>query len=267
MGAAVERVVDHEHVARPDAAGVALLDRLHRRPHRAQMDRHVRRVGDQPAAGVEHGAGEVQPFLDVDRMGGLLQHHAHLLGHAHEQVVEHLQQHRVDRGAHRAPFGPGPGAGQGQLAARLAHRPPAVLDHGGGVILDQDRRAFHGRVDGHLLAAIHRGLAPAPVGKHPARVQRRVRARLARHRHRVPPAAAAGLDLGRFQHDGAVRVGEAEHLGMGGLEGAAHRGRIGVGHGQRRVGAAIAHVQPPFDADGGPGHALLGQRLGGLGFQ
>jgi chemotaxis signal transduction protein len=51
--------------------------------------------------GVEEGAGEVQPLLDVHRVGGVLQPQAHLLGDVHEQVVEHLEHHRVGLGAHR----------------------------------------------------------------------------------------------------------------------------------------------------------------------
>ena len=44
---------------------------------------------------VEHRAGEVEPLLDVDRIGGVLQRHAHLLGDRHEEVVEDLQHHRI----------------------------------------------------------------------------------------------------------------------------------------------------------------------------
>ena len=63
--------------------------------HRAQVHRHVRRVGDQVAVGVEQRAGEIEPLLDVDRVRGVGERHAHLLGDRHEQVVEHLEQHRV----------------------------------------------------------------------------------------------------------------------------------------------------------------------------
>ena len=34
--------------------------------HGAEVDGEVGGVGDQPPRGVEHGAGEVQPLLDVD---------------------------------------------------------------------------------------------------------------------------------------------------------------------------------------------------------
>ena len=66
------------------------------------MHRHVRRIGDQRAVGGEHRAGEIEPLLDVDRIGGVLQRHAHLLGDRHEQVVEHFQHHRIGIGADRA---------------------------------------------------------------------------------------------------------------------------------------------------------------------
>ena len=36
------------------------------------MHRHVRRVGDQVALGVEQRAGEIEPLLDVDRVRGVL---------------------------------------------------------------------------------------------------------------------------------------------------------------------------------------------------
>jgi hypothetical protein len=44
----------------------------------------VRRVGDQIALRVKQRAAEVQPFLDIDRVGGVLQLQAHLLGNVHE---------------------------------------------------------------------------------------------------------------------------------------------------------------------------------------
>ena len=50
---------------------------------------------------VEDGAGEIEPLLDVDRIGGVLQRHAHLLGDRHEEVVEDFQHHRVGLGADR----------------------------------------------------------------------------------------------------------------------------------------------------------------------
>ena len=70
---------------------------LHALAHRAQMHRHVRRVRDQVAVGIEQRAGKIEPLLDVDRIRRILQRHAHLLGDRHEQVVEDFEQHRVGR--------------------------------------------------------------------------------------------------------------------------------------------------------------------------
>ena len=52
------------------------------------MHRHMRSVGDEFAFGIEHGTRKVEPLLDVHRIGGLLESDAHLLGNAHEQIVE-----------------------------------------------------------------------------------------------------------------------------------------------------------------------------------
>ena len=104
------------------------------------MHRHVRGVGDQRAVGREHGAGEVEPLLDVDRVGGALQRDAHLLGDGHEQVVEDLEQDRVavraDRDLPRQRLDPI----QDEVVARRHLQRPAGLDHdGGGGAADQRR--------------------------------------------------------------------------------------------------------------------------------
>ncbi len=49
MGAAVVGRVEHIDVAGPDVAGILADDGLDRAVHRAEMHRHVRRVGDQRA--------------------------------------------------------------------------------------------------------------------------------------------------------------------------------------------------------------------------
>ena len=97
VGAAVVGVVEDIDVAAADPAAVALDHHLDGLAHGAEVHRHVRGVGDQAAVGVEDRAGEVEPLLDVDRVRGGLQAHAHLFGHRHEQVVEDLQHHRVGR--------------------------------------------------------------------------------------------------------------------------------------------------------------------------
>lgn len=89
------RVVDGIHVAGMDAVTPSGDDLPDAGTHRAEMHRDVGRVGDQLPLGVEQGAGEVEPLLDVDRLRGLLQGDAHLFGDRHEQVVEDLEQDGV----------------------------------------------------------------------------------------------------------------------------------------------------------------------------
>ena len=61
------------------------------------MHRHVRRIGNQVATCVEQGAAEVQPLLDVDRVRGVLELQAHLLGNVHEQVAPFFHNACRDR--------------------------------------------------------------------------------------------------------------------------------------------------------------------------
>ena len=95
MRAPVIRVVQHEHVAGPHGACVFPDHRLDALAHRPQMNRHVRRIGNQVALCVKQGAAEVKALLDVDRVRRVLQLQPHLLGNIHEQIVENLQQHRI----------------------------------------------------------------------------------------------------------------------------------------------------------------------------
>ena len=141
VGAAVVGVVEDVDVAAADPAGVALDHHLDGLAHGAEVHRHVRGVGDQAAVGVEDRAGEVEPLLDVDRVRGGLQAHAHLFGYRHEQVVEDLQHHRVGGRADVRPVRPRGDAGQQQVAAAGHHGLPARLDHGGGQFLGDDGRA------------------------------------------------------------------------------------------------------------------------------
>jgi hypothetical protein len=123
--AAVVRVVEHIDIPGLHRAGVLADDGLDALAHAAQVHRHVRRVGDQVAVGIEQRAAEVQPLLDVDRVGGVLQLQAHLLGDVHEQVVEHLQQHRVGGGAGGVGHGAGFAALQHQMVQRGQLRLPS----------------------------------------------------------------------------------------------------------------------------------------------
>ena len=52
----VERIIERHRVARPQCAPTSGQNDPHTLPHRSQMHRHVRRVGDQIARGVEQSA-------------------------------------------------------------------------------------------------------------------------------------------------------------------------------------------------------------------
>ena len=66
MGAAIVGRIQHEDIAGRHI-GVLIDDGAYARAHRTEMHRHVRRIGNEAARPVEHGAGEVETFLDVDR--------------------------------------------------------------------------------------------------------------------------------------------------------------------------------------------------------
>src|SRR6476659_149098 len=110
--------------------------------HRAQVHRHVRRIRHQPALGIENGAGEIQPLLDVYGRCRILQLRAHLLGDRHEQIGEYLQQYWIG-------FGASPNSGtlytpleyDGATFRDLCV--PARLDDNGLVRLDQQRWAVY----------------------------------------------------------------------------------------------------------------------------
>ncbi len=72
---------------------------------------------------VEQRAGEVEPLLDVDRVRGVRERHAHLLGDRHEEVVEHLEQHRIGVGADRLARRAAAGRARGRGDRRVADSP------------------------------------------------------------------------------------------------------------------------------------------------
>ena len=189
------------------------------------MHRHVRRIGDQPPVAVEDRAGEVEPLLDVDRIGGVLQHHAHLLGDRHEQVVEDLEHHRVGLGADGGALGQGHDAVEHDRVAgvTVARQPgstmivwcgsmmsagPATAWPGLRRVAQEDLR----RLPGALGVDAHAGMRMRfVIGERVLRLG-------------DGGAAAHRLHLEALDHDRLVLEDEAELLAMRRLEGRDHGG-------------------------------------------
>ena len=90
VAAAEVGIVVDEDVARRERARGA-DHRLHGERHRAEMDRQVRALRHHLAGDVEEAAGVVARHLEERRVGGLGEHHLHLLGGAVERVLHHLE--------------------------------------------------------------------------------------------------------------------------------------------------------------------------------
>ena len=219
------------------------------------MHRHMRRVGDQRAVVREHRAGEIEPLLDVDRIGGVLQRHAHLLGDRHEQVVEHFQHHRVGMGADGMHALEWLDAREHQMVLARQLRLPAGLYDDGLVRLDDDGGAFHFMTRLELVAGKDRGLVPFAAGEElrpPRRFRQGGAGRPAGLLAELG-AAADGFHRHGFDHQLFGAVDEAELRLVRVLEGALHLGercaldlfagqRAGIDH-QRRIGPRIADVR------------------------
>ena len=151
MRASVIRIVQHIDVAAPHR-GVALHDRSNGFAHGSQVHRHVGRIGDQRALAVEHRAAEIQAFLDVHRMSRVLQPQAHLFGDVHEQIVEDLEQHRIDACTGIPGSGQPMNSAQFQIPFGRGLRTPSRFDHGRGIALDDDRGAVDAGARGEGIA-------------------------------------------------------------------------------------------------------------------
>ena len=187
--AAVVRVVEHVDVARRIAglrSITVLIDSLIE-PRCTGMCGAL--AISSPSAS-NSAQREVQPLLDVHRVGGVLQPQPHLLGDVHEQVVEDLEHHRVGVGADRV------------LRRRAAARAcsssgPAAVSRacqpGSTTVVALRSATIAGpsmrRAGRQRLAHVQAGVAPAAVGCACARARRapavwRARSALGRRRRR-----------------------------------------------------------------------------------
>ncbi len=222
------------------------------------MHRHMRRVGDKGAMPVEHGAGEVEPLLDVDRIGGVLQRHAHLLGDRHEEVIEDFEHHRIGLRADRLALRRDLHARHHDMVLRRDPGAPAVFDHDRLMRLDDERGPVDARADRQRLAQENVGLPPRALGEEPRpdRGRRRAGRRDEKRPFGKTRGAADRFRRHRLDHQRLGRVDEAEPRLVRRLEGAPH----GKGRGEldldRGVGAGVAKLRPSTDFDVGSRDAL-----------
>ena len=159
-------VIEHKDITRRNRTGIVGNHGLHARTHRAQMHGHVRGVRNQSPLGIEHRTRKIESLLDVDRMRGVLQTVAHLLGNRHEEVVEDLEHDWIGLRAQGLTLGARAHALQQQIAARCALRLPASLDNGGGGRLRDDGRPGDAMARLQVGALMHRGLNPVAFTEH-----------------------------------------------------------------------------------------------------
>ena len=236
------------------------------------MHRHVRRVGDEFALVVEDRAGEVEPLLDVDGVGGLLERQPHLLGDVHEEVVEDLEHDRVGVGADGMPGRCLARPREDEVRAPGEGGLPAVLDHGGVVRLDDEGRAFDLLPGLELQAVVDVAVVPLAVRIDLGLAdgaRRRLDERHGRLAHFRSPADA--FDGDGLDHQVLLGRDEAELPLVRMLEGAPHPvGRV-EWYGEVRVGSGIAQVDVGVVREalrrhalaGELGRVLLGEPLGG----
>ena len=147
---------------------------------------------------IEQRAAEIQAFLDIDRIRGVLQAQSHLFGDVHENVVEQLQHDRI--GMRTQPLLAGSPLERG--AARCSRRQPRCASQPGSttvVALRSARMAgpsirAPGASPAHDIAALWRQPAGCAV-RQTVHGDLGVRARA----RRAPPLVAAAA-AGRIPH-------------------------------------------------------------------
>ncbi len=210
----------------------------------------MRGVGDEIAFGVEQRAGKIEPLLDVDRVRGVLQAQAHLLGDRHVEVVEDLEHHRIDRRADRGRVAPRRDPFQHKMAEGRDRRPPLRLEHRRGVRLGDDRRPLDALAGRQILAPVQRRLVPAAAGKHPHGFSRS-RFFLALLIGSFLAEWLTGrdrLDRDRLDDQPFSRHQKGELLAVGRLELLRHRGNAAEGDGQRRIGPRVFQMDLAYAA-------------------
>ncbi|MNK60659.1 hypothetical protein D3C87_798010 [compost metagenome] len=262
MRAAVVRVVQHVDVARPHGARIARHDGADALAHGTQVHGHVRRVGDQMALRVEDGAAEIEPLLDVDGMGRILQAQPHLLGDRHEQVIENFQHHGVGIGPHGAAFRQSDDPAQDQMAVRRHFRAPARLDDRGGIGVADDGRAIDSITRAQAVRRIQAAWPPRAGAVHVHRLHGRqpTRARrMGRRGHSRRIGRADGFHGNGFDDQRTRRHQKGKAFFVGRFELRLHAGHRIEQHDEGRIRAFVAQVHARHQRDAFLCHALAQQ--------
>ena len=210
------------------------------------MHRHVRRVGDEVAFGVEQRAGEVEPLLDVDRVGRVGERDAHLLGDRHEEIVEHLEQNRIGARADRVRAPCRFAAVEHDIGPGGVCRAPAGLDDGRRVVLADDRRTGDGVAGAQMQAIVDCRFVERAGGVDPLRPDRRQRKRarlVPRHGIAGVVRPADRLDRDRLDDERLARHQEAVLLPILALELGDDIGDVAHTRLERGVGALVLDVK------------------------
>ncbi len=261
--AAVVRRVEHIDVARLHPAAILADHRPHALPHRAQVHRHMRRVGDQVSLPVEDGAGEIEPLLDVHRVGGVRQTQAHLLGDGHVKVVEDFELDRIDAGADRRARRPRLDPLEHHVIEARDLRTPAGLHHGRRIPLGDDGGPVDAVPRGQPLAQENRRpqCAAARMHAHPFRGLGPARRPRGRHRVGQRFRRAYGFHRDRFGDEAATGHEKAVAHAVGGLESRHDVLETAELDDERRIGAVVAQMHAPHEADAFRSDALRDQLL------
>ena len=241
--AAVIGVVQHIGIARADLALIVADHRTDGFPHRAQMHRHVRRVGDQRSGGIEDRAGKVQTFLHIHRQRRVLKGVAHLLGDRHEQVVEHLEHHRVTARADGHALLTRDDAAQDQIADFGHLGLPAGLDDGGRRRLGDQGRPVDRAACGDGFPAVDRCChrRAAHIGVNGGERREGIACRHMRSRLDIE-GQADGLDRDGGRDHPLAGHDKAEARAIGCLIGLDHLVHRAIGHLERGVRPVIAKM-------------------------
>ncbi len=143
VDAAVERVVHHEHVSRPQPIAPLREQVLHRDRHRAEVERHGHRLSDRLAARVAERGREVHSVAHHGGVRGAEDRRRHLVGDRGQRVADDLHRDRVDSGASHRPPPSTPGA----TPRRPARHSLWTNRHEVDALLLQTRHDFAGRLD------------------------------------------------------------------------------------------------------------------------